>query len=145
LKALNFHGELAIYSGEKWKANIRGDYYQYTEGNEVHAWHQPSLKFTASGQYKLKDKFTVSMDLFYVGSRWAKSLVPVQDVEREPDGSYHFKLNGYTDANIMVEYRYNKRLSAWVQMNNAFALKYQRWSAYNNQQFLGIMGVTYAF
>lgn len=145
LRALNIHGELAIYAGEKWKANIRGDYYNYTLGNEVHAWHQPNLKFTASGQYRLRDKFTVGLDIFYIGSRWAKSLVPVEGVEAEPDGTYHFKLDGFTDANINVEYRYNKRLSAWVQFNNTVALKYQRWSGYNTQQFLAIMGVTYAF
>lgn len=145
LKTLNIHGELAYYNGKKWKANIRGDYFQYQEGQEVHAWHQPSLKFTASGQYNLRDKFTVGLDLFYVGARWAKSLVPVEGVEVEGDGTYHYKLDGFTDANINIEYRYNKRLSAWVQLNNTLALKYQRWSGYNVQQFLAVMGVTYAF
>jgi hypothetical protein len=145
LRALNIHGEMAIYSGEKWKANLRGDWFNYTLGNEVHAWHQPNLKITASGQYKLRDKFTVGMDIFYIGSRWAKSLVPVEGVEAEADGSYHFKLDGFTDANINVEYKYNKRLSAWVQFNNTLALRYQRWSGYDVQRFLAMMGATYAF
>ncbi len=145
LRALNIHGEMAIYSGEKWKANIRGDWFNYTLGNEVHAWHQPNLKFTASGQYKLRDKFTVGLDIFYIGSRWAKSLVPVEGVEAQSDGSYHFKLDGFTDANINVEYKYNKRLSAWVQFNNTLALRYQRWSGYDVQRFLAMMGATYAF
>jgi hypothetical protein len=145
LRALNIHGEMAIYSGEKWKANLRGDWFNYTLGNEVHAWHQPNLKITASGQYKLRDKFTVGVDIFYIGSRWAKSLVPVEGVEAEADGSYHFKLDGFTDANINVEYKYNKRLSAWVQFNNTLALRYQRWSGYDVQRFLAMMGATYAF
>lgn len=147
LKALNFHGELALYSGEKWKANVRGDYFKYTlnKDGEEHAWHQPGLKFTASGQYKLKDKVTIGMDIFYLGSRWAKSNVAVEGVEMQVDGSYHYKLDGFTDVNLNVEYRYNKRISAWTSFNNALALKYQRYSAYNNQQFLWTLGASYSF
>jgi hypothetical protein len=44
-----------------------------------------------------------------------------------------------------VEYRYNKRLSAWVQLNNAFGLKYQRWGTYPVQQVMATLGATYAF
>jgi len=105
-----------------------------------------------NGQYALRNKFIVSTDIFYIGSRWAKSLVPVHDVDpyivtsgSSSNTEYHFKLKGFLDANFRVEYRYNKRLSAWVQFNNAFALKYQRWGAYNNQQFLATLGAAYSF
>ena len=152
LNAINLHGELAIFAGEKWKANIRGDYYKYTLGDEVRAWNQPVTKLLVNGQYALRNKFIVSTDIFYIGSRWAKSLVPVHDVDpyivtsgSSSNTEYHFKLKGFLDANFRVEYRYNKRLSAWVQFNNAFALKYQRWGAYNNQQFLATLGAAYSF
>jgi hypothetical protein len=148
LTSYNFHGEVAVYSGEKWKANIRGDYFKYETGFEKHAWHQPSIKFLANAQYNLKSKFIIGTDIFYIGSRWAKSNVPVNGVEPIVDGSnktYEYKLKGFLDANIKVEYRYNKRLSAWTQFNNAFAMKYQRWGGYNNQQFLATLGATYAF
>lgn len=152
LSAINLHGELAIFSGEKWKANLRGDYYKYTLGDEVRAWHQPVTKFMANGQYTLRKKFIISMDVFYIGSRWARSLVPVKGVDpyivtsgTTSSAEYHYKLKGFVDANFRVEYRYNKRLSAWVQFNNALAMKYQRWGAYNNQQFLAMLGAAYSF
>lgn len=150
LDAINFHGELAIYAGEKWKGNIRADYFNYTGlGNQDHAWHQPNLKLMANGQYNLKNKFIISTDIFYIGARWAKSLVPVEGVEPAVDiysmPYYQYKLKGFLDANFRVEYRYNKRLSAWVQFNNAFAMKYQRWGGYNNQQFLATLGASYSF
>ncbi len=150
LDAINFHGELAIYAGEKWKGNIRVDYFNYTGlGNQDHAWHQPNLKLMANGQYNLKNKFIISTDIFYIGARWAKSLVPVEGVEPAVDiysmPYYQYKLKGFLDANFRVEYRYNKRLSAWVQFNNAFAMKYQRWGGYNNQQFLATLGASYSF
>ncbi len=146
LTSYNFHGELAIYSGEKWKANIRGDYFKYETGREERAWHQPALKLLANGQYNMKNKFIIGTDIFYIGSRWAKSTVPIEGITftGEPIANEK-KLKGFLDANFKVEYRYNKRLSVWTQFNNAFALKYQRWGAYNNQQFLAMLGATYAF
>lgn len=145
LTALNLHGELAIYAGEKWKANIRGDYFNYSTGQEAQAWHQPGLKFMASGEYNLSNKIIVGVDAFYIGKRWAKSNVMVAGVDAQSDGSYHLQLKGLLDANMKVEYRYNKRLSGWVQIHNAFAARYQVWNAFNNQRFLGLMGATYAF
>jgi hypothetical protein len=145
LSALNIHGELALFNGQKWKANIRGDYFNYTTGREDHAWHQPALKFLANGQYNIRNKFILGTDLFYIGSRWAKSTIPVKDVKIADDGTYHYKLKGFLDANFKVEYRYNKRLSAWVQFNNTLALKYQRYSAYPTQQFVALLGAAYSF
>lgn len=149
LKVLNIFGELALFSGEKWKANARGDYFRYTTGDEEHAWNQPGLKLTLSGQYKLKEKFLVSADVFYIGNRWAKSLLPIDGVVAQTEGinqgAYTFKLRGFADVNLKVEYRYNRRLSLWAQANNALALKYQRYSAYPTQQLLAMLGATFAF
>jgi hypothetical protein len=147
LTSYNFHGELAIYSGEKWKANIRGDYFKYETGREEKAWHQPSFKLLANGQYNMKNKFIIGTDIFYIGSRFAKSTVTYEDSQLLDTGEAIkiTKLKGFLDANFKIEYRYNKRLSAWTQFNNAFALKYQRWGGFNNQQFLAMLGATYAF
>lgn len=145
LSAWNIHGELAINSGKAWKVNLRGDYFRYMLGEELRPWHQPELKFTASAQYNLKEKFLVGLDVFYVGARWARSFAPIEGQEIQSDGSYHMRLNGFTDVNLKVDYRYNKRISAWVQFNNALGLKYQRWGTYNVQRFLATMGFTYSF
>jgi hypothetical protein len=148
LNVFNIFGELSLYKGEKWKANVRGDYYKYETGREAHAWNQPGLKFTGSGQYKLKEKFYVNLDLFFIGERWAKANTLVAGVTEDTklaDGSYQFRLKPYFDMNLRVEYRYNKRLSLWAQASNALALKYQRYSAYPSQQLLAMMGATLAF
>ncbi len=149
LTSYNIYGELALYAGEKWKANARADFFRYTTDSSAYAWHQPGMRIMANGQYNLKNKFIISTDLFYIGSRWAKSTVPVTGAEISTDESggisYHYKLKGFLDANFRVEYRYNKRLSAWVQLNNAFGLNYQRWGNYPVQQLLATLGATYAF
>lgn len=151
LTSYNIYGELALYAGEKWKANARADFFQYTTDSSSHAWHQPNLRILANGQYNLKNKFIISTDIFYIGSRWAKSNVRVfgydeiTTVTKGVRTSYEYKLKGFLDANFKVEYRYNKRLSAWVQLNNAFGLKYQRWGGYPVQQVMATLGATYAF
>ena len=149
LTSYNLFGELALYAGEKWKANGRLDLFKYTTENSNYAWHQPELRVMVNGQYNMKNKFIISTDLFYVGSRWAKSNMQLGGISEgtynASDKTYEYKLKGFFDANFKVEYRYNKRLSAWVQINNALGLKYQRWGNYPVQQIVATLGATYAF
>ena len=145
LTAFNFHGELAVYAGEKWKANVRADYFSYNAGNQAHPWNQPNLKVLANGQYSLKNKFIVNLDVFYIGDRWARSLAPIHGIEPVEGNTYDHILKGFADVNLKVEYRYNKRLGAWVAMNNALAMKYQRYSGFPTQTFVAMMGASYSF
>ncbi|MBL7942324.1 MAG: hypothetical protein JNM00_06140, partial [Flavobacteriales bacterium] len=146
LEFLNLYGEFTLKAPEKWTAYLRGDYYIYeTIIGQAHPWHQPSLKITATGEYNLRNKIILQTEVYYVGERWASSLVPVEGVSENPDGSYHYKLKGFADVNLKAEYRYTRRLSGWVQFNNIGAAKYQRWSGYRVQRPLAMMGVTLAF
>ena len=149
LTSFNIFGELALYAGEKWKANGRLDLFKYTTEISNYAWHQPNMRIMVNGQYNMRNKFIISTDLFYVGTRWAKSTMALPGAQdgtyNNSDKSFEYKLKGFIDANFKVEYRYNKRLSAWVQINNAFGLKYQRWGNYPVQQVVATLGATYAF
>jgi hypothetical protein len=49
------------------------------------------------------------------------------------------------DVNIGAEYRYNKRLSAFIQFNNVASQSYQRWYNYPVQRFQVLGGVTVRF
>ena len=142
LNTSNIFGELAVYAGEKWKANIRGDYFKYDTFREAHAWHQPSVKFSGTAQYTYK-QFIFTSDIFYIGERWAKSMVEVEGIEPLSNGMYEHKLKGFLDANLRIEYRYNARISAWAQAYNAIAANYQRWNNFPTQRFLGLIGFTY--
>jgi hypothetical protein len=145
LNILNLTGEVTVNQTDKLKLLVRGDYFIYTTGSEEHAWNQSSTKFTFSGIYNLQDKFTITAEVFTEGKRKFKSLAPVRDQEPEKDGSYIVDLKGYADVNLGVEYRYTKRLSAFVKFNNMFASKYYRWSGYNVQRFNAMLGATYSF
>ncbi|MCB0761608.1 MAG: TonB-dependent receptor [Flavobacteriales bacterium] len=145
LNVLNITGEITVNKTDRLKLLVRGDYYIYTTGVEAHPWNQPATRFTFSGTYNLQDKFNIVAEVYTVGKRKFKSLSPVQDVDPEQDGSYIVDLKGYADANLAVEYRYTKRLSAFVRFNNFLATKYQRWYGYRVQPFNAMLGATYSF
>lgn len=138
-------GEVSINTTDVLKFFLRGDFYLYTTGLEDEAWNQPTTRFTFNGIYNLADKFNISMEIYTEGKRKAKSLVPVEGLDAQTDGSYTIDLKGYADVNLGIEYRYTKRLSAFVRLNNMFAAKYERWHNYRSQRFNAMMGVSYSF
>ncbi len=145
LSVFQLHGEVSINTQDNFRFQLSGDYNLYETGFEAYAWYQPTTRFTLTSSYNLQDKLIVSMDLFSEGKRKAKSLVQVREGTLENDGSYTVDLKAYLDANLGVEYRYTKRLSAFVQLNNFLAARYQRLNQYNIQRFNAMMGATYSF
>jgi hypothetical protein len=49
------------------------------------------------------------------------------------------------DINLGLEYRYNKRLSAFIQMNNLASQRYNRWYNHPVQIFQFMGGITARF
>lgn len=145
LKITNLTGEVSVSVTDEFKLFARGDYYIYGEGNEAQPWNQPNTRFSLSANYNLQDKFLVAAEVYTVGKRRAKSLVTVEGVEPEFNGSYIVDLKGYADINLSLEYRYTKRLSGFVKFNNMFAARYEDWNMYNVQRFNAWMGATYSF
>lgn len=145
LSVFQLHGEVSVNTQDNFRFQLSGDYNLYETGFEAYAWYQPTTRFTLTSSYNLQDKLIVSMDLFSEGKRKAKSLVQVREGTLENDGSYTVDLKAYLDANLGVEYRYTKRLSAFVQLNNFLAARYQRLNQYNIQRFNAMMGATYSF
>jgi hypothetical protein len=76
-----------------------------------------------------------------------KALVTDTTLENavEEDGYWYVPLGFIADANLGVEYRYNKRISLFVNFNNFAAQRYQRWLGYPVQSFQFMMGATFRF
>ena len=55
------------------------------------------------------------------------------------------KLNGYVDASINAEYRYTKKVAAFIKLNNLAAHPYQIWNNYYSQRLNGLLGVNFSF
>ena len=137
-------GQLAYQKLEKIKVYGKGEYFAY--GSEF-AWHKPDFKLTLSGTYDLADKILVRANVFVIGKRKTFSYLPIEDVEviAVTGDKYIYNLRPFIDANLGFEYRYNKKLSAFVNFNNFAGKKYFRWTAYPVQGFNLLGGVTLAF
>ena len=135
---------IAYQLKEKLKLEGIGRYYSYTALNNSYAWNLPRMQFIIRGSYSLFDKVIFTVDLNMEEGRKALVFAPGENVTLE-SGQYVKNLGFIADGNIGIEYRYNKRISAFVQMNNVASQGYMRW--YNTPvhrfQFFG--GVTFRF
>lgn len=146
LTVVNLSGEVSINSEDRLKLFARGDYFLYSTEVEDYAWYQPTTQLTLSASYNLRDKLMIKADVFTVGQRKAKSILALEeDQEIGQSGYTVINLKGYVDANLGFEYRYTKRLSAWVQFNNFLASRYVSFTPFAAQRFNAMMGVSYAF
>ncbi|MCB9172975.1 MAG: hypothetical protein H6589_00010 [Flavobacteriales bacterium] len=139
-------GELAYQKLEKLKIIVRGDYFDYSPANELKAWHKPDMKISLSGIYDLSDKIIVRTDLFFINKQYAKAFNSVTDASGVIIITKEAKeLKGVFDANLGLEYRYTKKLSAFINFNNIGAVHYQKFEDYPTQRFNVMGGLTYSF
>jgi hypothetical protein len=138
-------GELTYQKLEKFKLILGGNYYSYTPKNEIKTWHKPNLKLSFSGIYDLSDKIIVRADLFYIGTQFAKTYNTIATNNVITTTEEAQELIGIFDANLGVEYRYTKKLSAFINFNNLTSTAYQRWQDYPTQKLGVLGGLTYSF
>ncbi len=139
VKLTTLRGDLQYQANEKLKLLARGELFKYhTTGIVSQVWHKPNMQLTFSGNYNLKDKIVLKADVFVFGKQRAQAPGTGGTIIAQ-------ELKAITDANLGLEYRYTKRLSAWVNFNNLTAQRYQRWYNYPSQKINILFGMSYAF
>lgn len=129
---------------EKIKIEGIGRYYSYVALNNSYAWNLPRMQFIVRGSYNLYDKLIFNLDVNLEEGRKALVYAPGEDIKEE-NGQYILDLGFIADANLSVEYRYNPRISAFVQCNNIASQGYMRWYNAPVQRFQFLGGVTFRF
>lgn len=137
--------QLGYYLDEKIKIFLEGNYYNYSTLVEEYAWSMPNYELSIMGIYDLADKIIARLNVKLVGNRKTYSLNTIEGLTPESNGKYIIELKPYIDANLGVEYRYNKRLSAFLDVNNIVGKKYQQWLEYPVYTINVLGGVTYSF
>ena len=140
LSQTSFMGEITYQDSEKLKVSAKGEYFIYDPSNELYAWQKPEFLITLSGLLDLSNKIIVKSDIYLVGQRKVFShYEPLRNYELE-DGKYVSTLKPLIDMNLSAEYRYNKKVSGFIQFNNFIGKKYQYWSNFPVQS-INILGV----
>ena len=139
-----FEGALSYQLVEKLKIDAIARYNSYLCSENAYAWNLPQFQAIAKAHYNLYDKFIVNLDLNFEGGRKALIYSMEKDVKVE-NNQIAKNLGLISDINLSLEYRYNKRISAFLQGNNLVAQRYKRW--YNTPvQGIQIMGgITFRF
>jgi len=138
-------GELSYQNKEKIKLFLIGEYFSYQTDKLPEPLYKPNYKITLTGQYDLRDKIIVKLDLFGIGEQYAESLVNVDLETNELNVVIVRSLKGIIDANLGLEYRYTKKVSAFLNFNNIGSVRYERWANYPTQRFSLLGGLKFSF
>jgi hypothetical protein len=135
MEALQLHGEVSYIQGEQFSATASLNFNQYTKlMAEPKAWGLLPLEFNTSVKWQAFKDFWAKMDLFaFDGAQY-----------RANNGE-SFKGDGAVDLNAGVEFRITRQLNLWVQLNNIFNEKYERWHQYQVYGFNILGGIVFSF
>ena len=141
----NIHGELQYQHTEKLKFIAKADYNSYTMANELEPWYKPLWQTTLSANYNLKNKIILTADIFLIGNRF--SYLPIQGQGNGVTiiSADVVDMKPIVDANLGVEYRYSKKLSAFCHLNNLGFSRYYFWNNYPTYGFNFRLGLTLRF
>lgn len=131
----NLSGELTYDATESLNFRLNANFNNYNLTREMYAWHKPKFDLTFNTRYNLRNKIIASLETYYIGKRYAKPYVM---------NAPAIELKGAVDLNLLLEYRYTKILSGFIQFRNLAASQYQYWNQYPSQRFSVMLGMTYA-
>lgn len=129
---------------EKIKFDLVGQLFSYQTNLAPFAWNLPIYAVKFRGHYNLFDKFNINADLNLLGGRKMREFGPGTGIE-QTDLMYHSNMGILADVNLSVEYRYNARVSGFIQLNNLAAQQYLRWMNYPVYGFQIVGGATLRF
>ncbi len=145
LSQTSFLAEITYQELEKIKISAKGEYFIYNPANFSRAWQRPDFIFTLSSLLDLSDKIVLKSDFYLVGKRDVFSYSEPESLYELEDDKYIYSLPAFVDMNISAEYRYNKKVSAFIQFNNFTAKKYQYWQNFPVQSINVLGGITISF
>lgn len=118
-------------------ARLHAAYYHYIPKNELKAWHMPNFEVGMDFAYTLQEKYTLRASILALGQRYAKTYQGQDVIAR--------KLPSAFDLGAGFEYRINRMVSAYVDVNNILNQHYQRWNNYPVQGILAMIGAKISF
>ncbi|MCX6205953.1 MAG: hypothetical protein NTZ19_06860 [Bacteroidetes bacterium] len=135
IQALRLHGELGYSIQEKFSFIGSVNLNQYTSLSDYDkAYGLVPMEITGTFKWKVNKDLQIKADAFLRdGSSYQNKL------------SQSLKLDPAADVNLGAEFSVMPKLNLWIQMNNLFNNKYQRWNQYEVLGFNVLGGVVYSF
>jgi hypothetical protein len=144
LNHTKIEGQFGYKAGEKLSLDFIARYHSYEMLNEAKAWNLPQAEIILQATYNLFDKFLVKAGLDMSFGRYAKVYAAGTNII-ELNNQFVYDLGNVIDGNLTLEYRYNKRISGFVQLNNIASQRYLRFYNYPVMPISVFGGLTIKF
>ncbi len=131
-----FYAEINYLAGSKFRLNANLDYLTFKLKNLSQPWHTPKLKTGLLISYNPSSQWLITGSAYYTGTQKA--------VANGSNGNVK-KLPAFTDLNLGVEYRINKKVSLFLNGNNLLNKQYQNYLNYPVLGFNVFGGITLNF
>lgn len=112
---------------------LKAAYNGWNVTGEQHAWYKPTYEAQLNATGKIDKHFSLSLDGFYEGGRWAKL------------GTKSVAMNDKLDLNLGIHYRYDKQFGAFLKANNLINSQYQDFYGYDVQGINFMIGGSVTF
>ena len=134
LQTLSIHGELNYQQGEDFNITAALTLNNFHTSSQSKAWGMIPTEFTTTFRWQVMKDLWLKADLWAFEGAYFRNIYDVVG-----SGNRGF------DVNAGVEFRLTRQLNLWLQMNNLFNDKYQRWNQYSVYGFNILGGVIFTF
>lgn len=134
LKAFNLHAEVGYIQEEKFQMRLSLDWFNYTkQKTEIQPWGLVPFQADAFAQYTIAKKLHLNANLYFMGSSYYQAA------------NDFAKTKSAWDLNAGASYDIGRNFGLWVNANNLFNSKYQRWYGYPTYGFNIVGGIMIKF
>lgn len=130
-------GELSFNVENNFQLNLFSELRSYDMATFEAAFHLPNFTAGLQAKYTVREKILFNADLNYIGQRTAFAA--------NDFGVLDNTIDGYLNANLGVEYLYNSRLSAFINLYNVLSTPNELFLGYESQRFNAMFGIGYQF
>ncbi len=128
---------LTFNKNDKVRAGVKGDFRSFRTSNIAKNFNMPGTKVDIWGSYNFANKVWIGAEVYLFGPRTmtlSNDSIPVE-----------IKQGIVADVNLSAEYRFSKRLSVFLELNNLLDNRWQRWYNYQERPFDIKGGLTFSF
>lgn len=134
-KAIRLHGEIGYAVQEKFSFSAGATYLNFTRlTDNAAAFGVLPFELTGALRWRVLKDVQVKADLFF----WDGARYRTKTLQTE-------KLAAAIDGNLGIEYAIAPKINLWLQLNNVFNNRYQRWNQYEVLGFNALAGFIYSF
>lgn len=126
---------LVFNKSNKIKAGMTGKFRSFKTSNIAHNYNVPNTRFDLWGSYNFADKVLITTEIYVFGKRTMSLDSSGVGIEQPAQA----------DINLSADYRFSKRISVFLELNNILSNQYYRWHNYLERPLDIKAGVTLAF